>query len=393
MPELHEVGLLRYAAGAAMVLLGVPAAGQDFPAPGDAEVVEVGDFAVQLQRNLRLRVEIVSDEEGPALFFRVSSARFKADSILVANSGSGEIRLFDAAGRHLRSFGGLGGGPGEFRTLGSAWSRVDQVIATEFSPRGVVIFDAAGQYQRGVGLSQGPGVLWPTPIGVIGESIIAINGQVFERGEMGTGLVRPPFEILTFALASGVLETYALTFPGTEFWVTVGSGQVTTKSLLGPETLYAVGSDVVYLASTDRYEVWCLSAGGEVLRVLRHEAPTRRVTNAEIRRRRSERVEQIPPGRFRDQTRRALEAMPAPDQAPVIDNLVAGSDGTLWVRTVGDTEDALRAWHVFDSAGQPTRLVWVPTELTITDAREGMVLGIWRDEFDVESIRTYDLTR
>ena len=48
---------------------------------------------------------------------------------------------------------------------------------------------------------------------------------------------------------------------------------------------------------------------------------------------------------------------------------------------------------MFDSAGQPTRLVWVPTELTITDAREGMVLGIWRDEFDVESIRTYDLTR
>ena len=167
----------RYAVSVALLLLGGPAAAQDYPILGDADVVDVGDFDGSQEWKLRLRLEIGSDEEGPTLFFRVSNARLKADSILVANSSTGEIRLFDSAGRHVRSFGGLGGGPGEFRGLGSVWYQPDRVIATEFSPRGVVIFDAGGEYQRGVRLSEGPQVRWPSPIGVIGETIIAINGS------------------------------------------------------------------------------------------------------------------------------------------------------------------------------------------------------------------------
>ncbi len=46
-------------------------------------------------------------------FFRVSGAvRLSDGRIAVANAGSQELRLFTPGGRHLRSVGGPGGGPG-----------------------------------------------------------------------------------------------------------------------------------------------------------------------------------------------------------------------------------------------------------------------------------------
>src|SRR5690606_16795253 len=52
--------------------------------------------------------------------FRVVGARRLGDGrIVVANSGTHELRFYDAQGRHLRSVGREGEGPGEFRGLGA----------------------------------------------------------------------------------------------------------------------------------------------------------------------------------------------------------------------------------------------------------------------------------
>jgi hypothetical protein len=49
-----------------------------------------------------------------------NAARLPDGSIAVADGGSRQIRIYDAEGRHFRSFGGQGGGPGEFETLAGA---------------------------------------------------------------------------------------------------------------------------------------------------------------------------------------------------------------------------------------------------------------------------------
>lgn len=63
-------------------------------------------------------VQIGSVEDGATALYRVTDAvRMANGGIAVANSGSGEIRLFDSRGRFLHSLGGSGGGPGEFGRL------------------------------------------------------------------------------------------------------------------------------------------------------------------------------------------------------------------------------------------------------------------------------------
>ncbi len=49
-------------------------------------------------------------------FFGAKSAiRFDAGAILVANTGTGELRYFDAEGHFVWRAGGRGGGPGGLR--------------------------------------------------------------------------------------------------------------------------------------------------------------------------------------------------------------------------------------------------------------------------------------
>lgn len=50
--------------------------------------------------------------------FRVADAALLSDGrILIANSGTSELRIFDRAGQYVRSLGGEGEGPGEFRRI------------------------------------------------------------------------------------------------------------------------------------------------------------------------------------------------------------------------------------------------------------------------------------
>ena len=61
-----------------------------------------------------LEIGVVEGEE-PYQLHRVSGTHRLTDGrIVVSNSGSHELRVFDAQGRHLHSFGQQGQGPGEF---------------------------------------------------------------------------------------------------------------------------------------------------------------------------------------------------------------------------------------------------------------------------------------
>src|SRR5262245_7554741 len=62
----------------------------------------------------------IGDVEGaPAYLFSqiVGTSRLSSGGIVVADRGSNQIRFFDRAGRHLRTVGRTGGGPGEYEYI------------------------------------------------------------------------------------------------------------------------------------------------------------------------------------------------------------------------------------------------------------------------------------
>ena len=96
-----------------------------------------------------------ADGDEPYLFNYVETAlRLGDGTIVVANAGSGELRFFDSAGRHIRSVGRLGSGPGEFgQSSVHIWRAPNgDIVAEDAGNRRVNIFDSAQAFRATVTL-------------------------------------------------------------------------------------------------------------------------------------------------------------------------------------------------------------------------------------------------
>lgn len=81
------------------------------------------------------------------LYQALDAARLSDGTIVVANSGTKELRFYDSSGRHIRSVGGEGGGPGEFdgfMFVGVAAG--DTIIVWDSSAKRVSRFAAEGTF-------------------------------------------------------------------------------------------------------------------------------------------------------------------------------------------------------------------------------------------------------
>lgn len=73
-----------------------------------------------------LSLGVVADTPLVQQFHRIEGlTRLTDGTIVVLNSGSGEVRAFDSSGRHLWSAGGLGQGPGE--VSGDGWKTLQKL--------------------------------------------------------------------------------------------------------------------------------------------------------------------------------------------------------------------------------------------------------------------------
>lgn len=122
----------------------------------------------------RVALELGSlDGEAPDVFGDIGAIDITGDEIFVLDALAREIRVFGLDGRHLRSFGRAGDGPGEFQYA-------DAIVATEegsvwvFDPPRLrlSLFGPTGEYQSSVTGQPGP-ISFPSP------SVIAPDGDLF----------------------------------------------------------------------------------------------------------------------------------------------------------------------------------------------------------------------
>lgn len=88
-----------------------------------------------------------------------------------------------------------------------------------------------------------------------------------------------------------------------------------------------------------------------------------------------------------------LDAADLPEHVPVISSILGDKGGRLWVEAATWTADAPSLWSVFDSVGQWLTDVTLPRGGRVFEIGEDYILGVWRDELDVEQVRVYELIR
>jgi hypothetical protein len=85
---------------------------------------------------------------------------------------------------------------------------------------------------------------------------------------------------------------------------------------------------------------------------------------------------------------RGWAELDVPQTRPYYGWVAAGSDGTLWVMTSHSGQRTTA--FVFGADGQYDRAVEFPAQFTVLDSGPGWVLGVRRDENDVEYVELYE---
>jgi hypothetical protein len=336
---------------------------------------------------------------------RVQSAvRLPDGSIAIADGGSRQVRIFDTKGRHLRSFGGSGAGPGEFQQLSLARPiRGDSLAAWDAVGKRVTVFDREGEGTRTWSPEGLPGLFMPALGWFADGSVVLSQGQTSQdMRELELGEQRDQRIYLRID-PHGAIDTLAA-LPGREYVLhrerpPFGVGRI----LFGREAHATIGNNVLVAGESGTFSFTYFRADGAVLQVVRvareplpisvGELAAAREREMAVQRRDAARMAEVMGRPVPDR----LPAIPYRETHPFFDAIELDSAGYLWVREPAEREvtegDSPRRWEVFNPAGGWLGAVETPAGLRVTAIGEAYLLGIVRDELDVDHVRLYRLER
>lgn len=335
-------------------------------------------------------------------FFRVAAAaRLSDGSFVVANGGTREVRFYGPDGEHRRTVGGAGQGPEEYRYPvailvgpGDTLQVQDFLDRVRYAPDGTFLGRESadmGRLQAAVGPDAFPeGGLW------LADGTLFTPAFVREerRGPPDPG---PPFRPpLRFLRISGDLSTATLLgdFGGIrQQFVQVDAGPRGVAPVVPPfavSTSYAAGASdgTLVVGDSDFTEVRLFRADGREERA-RWPADREPVTTAEVeawlevQRNAPWTQNRLP------QMERAWAAMEVPARKAAFGRVAMGRDGSVWVPESTDFDADPATFLVFTAEGHLRGRASLPGPFTVMDAGPGWVLGIWRDENEVEYLRLH----
>lgn len=348
-------------------------------------------------------VEIVGDAPDGSyyLFGAFYIQQLENGGLVVGNRGTSELLMFDAGGDFLHSVGGPGEGPGEFYGVyGLHRCDGDSLVVDE--GRRVSFFDAQGRFVR---TDRVLGQLTDSPGRIEGVSpdcsALLLFSQRYRPASPGEGVYRLTQTLSWASLDGGLVDTL-VSFPGEERVPWNMAGQLESAVLpYGKEPVWALGGDRVYLGLSDRFEVRVFDRTGSLLEIRRWGAEAQPVTDAEwdafaeqrrtYRRENPSRAWIYPPP----------EHFPVPETKPAYARFLVDDEGNLWVQHYPPWDDPIgmpsatgdQNWSVLDRTGRWLGEIRMPPDLDVRAVHRDHVIGLSRDEHDVERIRLYAVNK
>jgi hypothetical protein len=377
-----------------------PGGGSAAPAVRDSAGVTVAEYATWAPDSLPWSVsdqpivEIGALEGDEAYQFdRIGGVgRLSDGRIVVANGGTQEVRYFDPTGRHLRSTGRKGEGPGEFQSPGTLVVLPgDSVAVCDWYLQRVSFLDPAGAFVRSFAFQHSAGVAFP--VGRFADGAWLLQpGFVFSPGGAGTSVVRDTSRLLVFE-PGGTFRDSAGRWTGPDFYVRSEGQRASAASLpFGRMTHVVVSGDRYYAGYTDHYEIARHDQSGGADLVIRVRRTTVPVTDADVAAHKAARMRGMD-AQSRPGFERLYQDIPFPSTRPAFADLRTDPDGNLWVLEDGPSDRGRRLWTVFDSTGRMLGRVATPSAVAIGEIGRDYILGTWSDALDVQYVRVYRLDR
>ncbi|MEJ2678270.1 MAG: hypothetical protein P8174_04235, partial [Gemmatimonadota bacterium] len=226
--------------------------------------------------------------------FRVSGAERLSDGrLVVANTGTQELRFYDAQGRYLKSVGREGDGPGEFRMgFGLMRLRGDTLAVFDWSLRRISWFAPDGVFVRSAAVAERDAGTFPIVRGAFADgSFFALAGPVFRPGEVPKGSFQRDTRYFRVGPEGAVADTLG-SFPGPEEYNgQEGGGFFVTSLPLGAAPAYAVAGERFWFGDGRHARVGTYDETGRLRALVRWQQAARPVTSRDVEAEKARRLE------------------------------------------------------------------------------------------------------
>jgi hypothetical protein len=334
-------------------------------------------------------------DSSTTLYQVVGVLRLRDGRIAVANASTAQIRVFDRNGTPRTAFGRDGDGPGEFRRI---WAmgryRSDSIWVADQLGLAVTIFDDSGRYGRrfrlDAPLARRDAIYYadlPHVLGTLHDGSVVIETPYALPLDVTPGDHWYEARLLRLSASGSRLNTLG-TFAALPVRVRTGGPRGTRDMPLstGPFPT-AVTDSGVLVGGGPSYALWFVSIFGAISMLA--AAPAGEPVRPEHVRLHEEELARL--RRIERPSRRADS--PVPSRFPPYVAVIPAPSGLLWLHgyDVPGTTSTI-CTIVRPHVGVVAR-VMVPVHFRPYAVDGETVLGVWRDDNDVEHIREYRILR
>lgn len=356
-------------------------------------------LAAQSQATWRLRpltrIEGV-ETAGGYTFNRVNSILVARNgSVVVADVGNVEIRVFSADGKFLNRIGAEGRGPGEYERIGSLGLLGDTVWVIDSRLRRTTLFRISGEFQQVIQSDRSrPGTALP--------NALVAKGRVLGVGNSTDHGREPHFPLLLMNRSGRVLDTLAwlpnlhpavVTLARSGGGYTIGPQPFSDAGLsfVSPEgtRIFVVDRSAATAAENASFRITAFEPDGETVwdRTFRY-TPTR------FERSRADSLlkatERLLGGNGNAETDIRRAVFIPQYYVPITDGFVSG-DGSLWLRR--EEHGASVEYRVIAANGRGLATLTVPATTTLLAGTSSEIWGVERDEYDVPTVVRYAILK
>lgn len=321
--------------------------------------------------------------------------------IAVLDQQAQRIQIYGADGKFINSVGGPGSGPGEFspQTTGLFVGRGDTLIVADMGNARVNVVPAEGESTSfPMRLEQGI----PMRFDLTGDGDLVAQLRSMNAAAGGDAI-----DVITLQSYDGTIKDTLITPKrGESFEIRDGAPSF---KLFAAEPMWTmVGNDRIAYASNDTYRINIYEPDGSLALVVTRPHEKRPVSEGDreavLQLVRSSMETNGMPAQNIDMM---MSAISFADTWPAFTQLRGGPDGTLWVqrlRYLDDLTDEEKKnwnpqldsgsadWDVYESDGRYGGVVTMPTGFTPFVFDGNRMYGVFRDDFDVQYIKAFELT-
>ena len=323
----------------------------------------------------------------------VGARRLGDGGLVVANGGTGQLRWFSAAGKHVRTVGGRGAPPGRFAAVSSLYAIGDTLLAWDGRARILTRLSSSGEILRQDSPRLADSARLFAVLGAFRDGgLLAEAGTALELKDRQPGSLRPGRSLFRFS-PDGASDSVGV-LPGEELYLSTEGGHASLSAVpfgLGSRLSVLPGGYVT--TEGDRMQLEMRDPSGRLRRIIRWPGARLPVSPDDIDRQGRLLLGSAGTGMQRAQLDSVWRAIPKPDSLPAIIGLVPDPGSLVWARRGGHVGDTEAEWWVFSKEGAWLGTIALPTNSSPLDISAEWIVLRTVDENRIERVEVRRMRR